>query len=102
MAKYLVLYRADRPASEQMATMTPEAAQAEMQAWMAWGSRVGERLIEFGEPIADNEGVGGSYIGGYSIVSADSSQELADLLADHPHLSAGTIQALEILPVPGT
>ncbi len=41
MTKYLLLYRAPVSAAEQMASSTPEAAQAGMEAWMAWGERAG-------------------------------------------------------------
>jgi hypothetical protein len=37
MTKYLLLYRAPVSAAEQMASSTPEAAEAGMEAWMAWG-----------------------------------------------------------------
>lgn len=101
MAKYLLLYRSEQPANEQMASMSAEQAQAEMQRWEAWGGVVGERMVDFGEPTADTDGIGGSFIGGYSIVSAETREELEDLILDHPHKSVGTIQVVELLPVPG-
>ena len=100
MAKYLLLYRSAQSAQDQMQQNTPEEMEAEMKAWMAWGGKVGDRLVDFGDPAADTDGIGGSYIGGYSIVSAGTSEELAEILDGHPHLAFGTIQAIELLPVP--
>ncbi len=101
MAKYLLLYRSEQTASEQMASMTAEEAEAEMQQWMAWGGVVGERMVDFGAPAADADGIGGSYIGGYSILAAESRDELDAMIADHPHRSAGSIQVVELLSTPG-
>jgi hypothetical protein len=39
MTKYLLLYRAPVSAAEEMANTDPEAAQAGMDAWMAWSQR---------------------------------------------------------------
>jgi hypothetical protein len=36
MAKFMVLYRAPVSPQEQMASASPEQAQAGMEAWMAW------------------------------------------------------------------
>jgi hypothetical protein len=53
-------------------------------------------------------GAGGStsgegYIGGFSILEADSVDQLRPLLDDHPHLmlEGATIEILEYLPTPG-
>ena len=101
MANYLLLYRSAESSQDQMQESTPEEMQAELEQWNAWGAKVGERLVDFGAPSADVDGVGGSYIGGYSIVAAGSADELAEILDGHPHLAFGTIQSLELLDVPG-
>ncbi len=101
MANYLLLYRSGQTAGQQMASMTAEQAEAEMQRWVAWGGVVGERMIDFGAPAADTDGIDGSYIGGYSILAAETRDELDALIADHPHRALGTIQVVELLPVPG-
>lgn len=101
MAKYLLLYQASEPPQEQRQTNTPEQMASEMQKWMAWGGKVGQRMVDFGAPALDTEGVGGTYIGGYSIVSADTGEELAEILEGHPHLDFGTIRTVELLPTPG-
>jgi hypothetical protein len=38
MAKFLALYRSSTSAQEQMANVTPEHAQAGMEAWQAWAA----------------------------------------------------------------
>jgi hypothetical protein len=101
MPNYLLLYRSEESSQDQMSQSTPEEMEAELALWEAWGARVGDRLVDFGAPCADTDGIGGSLVGGYSIVSAGSSQELAVILDGHPHLPFGTIQSLELLDVPG-
>ena len=51
MTKYLLLYRAPVSAAEQMASSTPEAAEAGMEAWMAWGERAGSAVVDMGSPV---------------------------------------------------
>lgn len=96
MAKYLLLYRADNSAAEQIAQATPEQQQAGMQAWAQWFERAGDAIVDGGSPVS-----GDGTIGGYSIVEANSPEELNELLAGHPHTAVGTIEALEFLPMPG-
>jgi len=65
MTKYLLLYRAPVSAAEQMASSTPEAAQAGMEAWMAWGERAGPAVVDMGSPVQSISGsAGGDQIGG--------------------------------------
>jgi hypothetical protein len=107
VAKYLVLYRADTAAAEQMAAATPEQQQAGMDAWMAWAGRAGGAIIELGAPLRPGGHLGpgpaaSQDVAGFTILEADSAQELDDILTGHPHLNAGgSIDVLEFLPVPG-
>jgi hypothetical protein len=101
MTKYLLLYRADQDAAAQMAQATPEQQQAGMQAWMAWFEKVGPAVVDAGSPLA---GVGGAdpSVGGYSVLTAESTDALQDLLEGHPHREVGgTIDVHEFLPMPG-
>ena len=109
MPKFLVLYRSPVSARDQIADATPEQRQAGMQAWMDWGARAGEAIVDFGAPLGDAETIGsaagspGDGISGFSILQADSEAGAAALLADHPHLDSGggsSIELLEFLPVP--
>ncbi|WP_415853721.1 hypothetical protein [Sinomonas sp. G460-2] len=97
MAKYLVLYRSDVSAAEQMMGATPEEAQAGMQAWMDWFGKAGEAVIDGGSPVSGDD----QTIGGYSVLQSDSREALDSLLEDHPHRKVGTIEVLEFLAAPG-
>ena len=113
MTKYLVLYRSSVPAREQMADSSPEAAQAGMQLWMDWAGRVGGAMADMGSPLQavttiDSAGASGSgsspFIGGFSVLEADSADAARKLLDDHPHFRAPgdpSIEILEFLPPPG-
>lgn len=108
MAKYLVLYRSKVSAAEQMEGASPEDSQAGMEAWMQWAGKVGDAMADMGSPLQTVATVGGSnaeaYIGGFSILEADSADAAKALVDGHPHLmSPGdpSIEVLEFLPIPG-
>lgn len=97
MSRFLVLYRSDATAAEQMANATEEEAAAGMQAWMAWFGKAGPAVVDGGAPTQGGDGT----IGGYSILQGDSREAVEALLVDHPHRQVGTIDVLELLSMPG-
>jgi hypothetical protein len=108
LKKFLVLYRSSVTAGEQMANTTPEQAQAGMELWMTWAQKAGDAIVDLGSPLAPTATIGGGSAGqpiaGFSILQADTSEEVAQLLEDHPHFHSGgdaTIEILEFLPMPG-
>jgi hypothetical protein len=104
MMKYLVLYRSKLTAADQLAQSSPEEAQAGMQAWMDWAAKAGDAIIDLGSPTSVVEAGGdtGDPVGGYSILQAESHDELQKVLEGHPHTATGgTIETLELLAVPG-
>ena len=104
MTNYLVLYRSNITAGEQMAQSTPEQAQAGMDAWTAWADQAGDAVVDLGTPleVVETGGDSADPIGGYSILQAESNEALGKLLEDHPHkATGGTIQTLECLQIPG-
>lgn len=111
MTKYLLLYMSPVTPQDQMANASPEEGQAGMEAWNAWAGRAGSSLVDFGSPIAAAGSVGagggvesdGRYVGGFSIMEADSADALKGLLADHPHLmlDGASIDVFEFLELPG-
>src|SRR4029453_58142 len=103
VTKYLLLYRAPVSAAEQMASSTPEAAQAGMEAWTAWGERAGAAVVDMGSPVQSVSSTGeGDQIGGYAIMQADSLEALRKVLEGHPPTEwGGTIAILEFLELPG-
>jgi hypothetical protein len=104
MPKYLVLYRSSTTAAEQMASASPEQAQAGMDAWMKWAEKAGSAIVDLGSPlgVVDAAGDGGDPIGGFSVLQADSADALRGALDGHPHAAmGGSIEILEFLPMPG-
>jgi hypothetical protein len=103
VTKYLVLYRSNMTAGEQMAQSTPEQAQAGIDAWTAWAQQAGDAIVDLGTPLAvvDPGGDSGDPIGGYSILQAESQEALNKVVAGHPHRMIGTIETLECLQMPG-
>jgi YCII-related domain len=104
VTKFLVLYRANQSAAEQMATATPEEQQAGMAEWMAWATKAGPAIVDLGSPLAPAAGttVSGDSIGGFSILQAESAEALQTVLEGHPHTAhGGTIEVHEFLPIPG-
>jgi hypothetical protein len=112
VTKYLILYRSSVPASEQMAGSSPEEAQAGMQLWMDWAGRVGGGMADMGSPLQsvaaiDSTGstaaTGSPFIGGFSVLEADSVDAVKNLLDNHPHFEepGASIEVLEYLAPPG-
>ena len=109
MTSYLVLYRSPTSPEEQMASATPEQAQAGMEAWTAWSEKAGDAIVDLGAPVAGGGSVGASssdsagFLGGFSIMQADSSEALDTLLDGHPHLlvEGNGIEYYEFLAIPG-
>ena len=72
MSKFLVLYRADVTAAEQMANATAEQQQAGMQAWTEWFSKAGDAVVDGGSPVSGDD----KTITSYSLMQADSREAL--------------------------
>jgi hypothetical protein len=111
MKKFLVLYKAPTSAFEQMKKRSPEQQKAGMDAWMAWGRKAASSIVDMGAPLGKSlrvtKGGGGSPttndLGGYSVLQAESKEELAKKLEGHPHFTMpdGSIEIVEVMPVPG-
>ena len=102
MAKYLFLYSGGQLAE------TPEAQEAEMQAWGAWLGGLGESVADIGNPFggaatvrADGTTDGGaSRLGGYSIITADSLADAGAKTAGCPVLGVGgSVEVYEAVPM---
>jgi len=103
MTKYLVLYKGDAGAREQMSNASPEERAKGMRAWMDWAAAAGPAIVDLGAPLAAASADADERLGGFSILQADSADELQKVLAGHPHTATGgTIECHEFLPVPGT
>ena len=110
MKKFLVLYKAPLSAFEQMSKSTPEQQKAGMDAWMVWGKKAAASIVDMGAPLGKSLRVtkGGASpstndLGGYSILQGESKESLAEALKGHPHfmMPDGTIEIVELMPMPG-
>jgi hypothetical protein len=110
MKKFLVLYKAPTSAFDQMKKSTPEQQKAGMDAWMAWSKKAAASIVDFGAPLGKSlrvtkEGASpvANDLGGFSILQAESKEALAEALKGHPHfmMPEGTVEVVELMPVPG-
>jgi len=109
MKKFLVIYKAPITSFEQMMKATPEQQKAGMDAWMAWGKKAHESIVDMGAPLGKTLKVtpaGASPIrndiGGYSIMQGESKEVLAETMKGHPHfmMPDGFIEIVEMMPMP--
>src|SRR5262249_18506478 len=106
MTKFLVLYRSPTTARDQLASATPEQAQAGMEAWMAWAGKAGDAVADLGAPLDEAGTVGGGApadVSAFPTPEAGRGAAAEELLRDHPHLHTpgGTIAVHEFPPTPG-
>ncbi|MEP7035281.1 MAG: YciI family protein [Dermatophilaceae bacterium] len=110
MAKYVFIYHAPMTPAE-ATPPTPGEMEAVMGQWNAWAAKVGDRMVDFGTPLAggtrlNTEGTWPSTrdVAGYSILEADDFDAALDLARSHPHLNMPggcEIEIHEALAVPG-
>ena len=107
MKKYLALYRSTVSAQEMMKAATEEQAKAGMNLWMAWMQDTRDFIVDIGSPLGESTVVGGSagvgFIGGFTIVQADSLNAAKALFSDHPHfhVPGASVEILEFMNMPG-
>jgi hypothetical protein len=86
-----------------MAKATPEQNQAVMAAWRAWAQRSAASIVEVGAPLGAPTVLKGSagpgFVGGFSIVQAESAEAAKKIFDGHPHFEhpANSIDLLEQL-----
>ncbi len=111
MKKFLVLYKAPLESFDQAMKSTPEQQKAGMEAWGAWMQKAKSNIVDMGAPLGKSMTVtadkGGTPnrndLGGYSVLQAESKEALAETLKGHPHfmMQNGTIEVVEMMPMPG-
>jgi hypothetical protein len=106
VSKFMILYRAQASAREQLANATPEQKEAGAKAWQAWATRVGYAISDLGSPLAHTTHVGPGAastdgVSGYSIIEAGSADEVESILEGNPQLTmpGASIEVLEIIPI---
>jgi len=110
MSKYVFVYHAPMTPAE-ATPPTPEQMEAIMGEWNAWAARVGDRMVDFGTPLAggvrvtpDGTSPSTREVVGYSIIEADNFDAALDLARNHPHLNMPggcEIEVHEAQAIPG-
>ena len=107
MKKFLVLYRSNVSTPERMGKATPEQNQTLMAAWRAWSQRSAGAIVELGAPLNTPTFIKGTsapgFVGGFSIVQADSADAAKKIFDGHPHFenAGNSLELLEYLPMSG-
>jgi hypothetical protein len=81
MSKYVLLYHGGKHPEND------EEKDRVMAAWGAWMESAGDSLIDIGNPLGPPRSLGGdgdASVSGYSLIEADSEDEVVALLASHP------------------
>jgi len=85
-----------------------EEVNAVMEAWGAWYGKVGEAIVDGGNPfgqgmaMTSNGTTDSSNITGYTIIGADDMAGAQAMVKDHPHLDdGGTVEIYETFQAPG-
>jgi hypothetical protein len=109
MKKFIILYKSDQSPEEMMRNSTPEQMKSGMDMWMQWSTKAGSSIVDLGNPLGNGQIVtksGGTKapigVSGYSLMQAESMDEVKTKLKDHPHfMSQGmsTIEVYEIMPL---
>jgi hypothetical protein len=111
MKRFLVLYRAPTSSFEQMSKSTPEQRKAGMDMWMTWSKKAAASIVDMGAPLGKSLRVTSTGaapstndLGGFSVLQAESKEALAEALKGHPHfmMPEGSIDVVELMPIPGT
>lgn len=110
MTKYAFIYHAPQTPAE-ATPADPEQMEAVMGEWNAWAGKVGDRMVDFGTPLAGGirvtpEGTSPSTreVVGYSIIEADDMDAALQLARNHPHLNMPggcEIEVHEAQAIPG-
>ena len=106
-----MIYHAPADLTAQTANLSPEEQAKEMEEWMQWAQKCGDKLVDLGAPLAGGQELipGGKIkashkdVTGYSILQAENMNEAKSLLQGHPHLmwnAACSIEVHETIPLP--
>ncbi len=110
MSTYVFIYHAPTT-PEEAAPPSPEQMEAIMGEWNAWAGKVGDGLVDFGNPLGggvrvttDGTSASTRDVTGYSIIEAGDLDAALALAKDHPHLNMPggcEIEVHEVQPIPG-
>jgi hypothetical protein len=109
LKKFIVLYKSDQSPEDMMRNSTPEQRKSGMDMWMGWSTKAGKSVVDLGSPLGNGQIVtksGGTNapigVSGYSVMQAESVDEVKAKLKDHPHFMTpgkSTIEVYEVMPL---
>lgn len=114
MKKFLAIYTGTADAlakwREMDETQRRQREAEGMKAWMAWGEKHADALVDVGAPLGKTKRVSAdgiadvhNNIGGYVVVRAESHEAAARMFENHPHFSifpGDGVEIMECLPLP--
>jgi hypothetical protein len=111
MKKFIVIYHAPSDEIKEAEKPTPEQQAKAMEEWKKWAEKCGNRLLDLGAPLANGQHLSpdgkrkksDKNVAGYSILRAESLEDVVELLKGHPHLNWRTgcsIEVHETIPMP--
>lgn len=112
MKKFIVIYHAPTFVPDRADKMSSDQQTAIMEAWTKWAQNCGDKLVDMGSPLTNSLELvwsgksekSSKGVVGYSILQANTMEEIKTLLKGHPHLNWGsesTIEVHESIPPPG-
>ena len=98
MKRFLLLYHGP-----------PPSPQATHEGWPEWFEKIGDALVDVGSPMVNGFSLHGdgsasdetTSLNGFSIVQAEDSGRVRELIADHPFVLLGREYTIEVFEVPG-
>ena len=82
-----------------------------MQAWKQWVEKLGDTIVDMGNPLGKTKRIttGGiedirNNLAAYTVVRAESYDAAARLFENHPHFTifpGDGVEVMECLPIPG-
>jgi hypothetical protein len=114
MKRFLAIYIGTKEALARWSGLDDgerKAREAEgIEAWMEWGRRNADAIVEEGSPVGKTKRVGPAGISdiennmtGYVVVQAESHAAAAKLFENHPHFTVfpgDSVEIMECLEVP--
>ena len=110
MKKYMVIYLAPQATIAEMMKMSPEQQKAGMAGWNDWYKANAGHMADMGAPLGKTKRVSASGVAdahndltGYSVVNANSADDVAKMMKNHPHLQmkGATIDIVECMDMAG-
>lgn len=116
MKQFLAIYTGTTSAQERSGWDTMSAAERDkrvqegMNAWMAWGEKHKDAIVQQGAPLGKTKRVGlngvtdiKNAMAGWVLVQAETHEAAARMFEGHPHFTifpGDSVEIMECLPIP--